>query len=349
MTLGKLRSWISPAIFVLVSFEPAWGQEHLPVPGADHGSVAAPPHPVAEAAACTGPCEGSKFGGGFFVDVEYLYLQPRRRAQDFAIIDPNLAGTAVGSIESVNWSSNSGYGIGAGYRIGNQGWFVAAHYMYFHSGNDRTLNSPAGGTLIATMTHPGFVDLVDSAVGTSTINYNVLDVDFGRKYYPCDSFQFGWTAGGRFAWIDQGLNAFYVGNTANQSVVSSPVDFNGCGVRVGGDAQWFFGRGFGLYAQAAGSLLAGDFRTSLVETNNAGATVITNVSDRYRKVVPVAEIGIGGVYQREHFRARIGYYITNWFGMVDSPDIIHDFSNKLSHRTSDLSLDGLLVQLAFAY
>ena len=199
------------------------------------------------------------------------------------------------------------------------------------------------------MTHPGFVDLVNSALGTSNLNYNVFDLDFGRTHRISDCFQASWTAGGRFAWIDQGMNAFYNGNTANQAVVSSPINFNGAGVRIGGDVQWLFGRGFGLYGQAAGSLLAGDFRTNLYEANNAGASVITNVDDRFRKVVPVAELGVGAVYQRDHVRVRLGYYITNWFGLVDSPDIVHDFTNKLSHRVSDLSLDGLLAQLIFAY
>ena len=96
-------------------------------------------------------------------------------------------------------------------------------------------------------------------------------------------------------------------------------------------------------------MLAGDFHTSLYEANGAGAAIITDVFDRFRKVVPVAELGMGAVYQREHIRARLGYYITNWFGLVDSPDIVHDFSNKLSHRVSDLSLDGLLIQLLFTY
>ena len=46
---------------------------------------------------------------------------------------------------------------------------------------------------------------------------------------------------------------------------------------------------------------------------------------------------------------RLGYYITNWFGLVDSPDIVHDFSSKLSHRVSGFQFYGLLLQFLFAY
>ncbi len=354
MSRRTLRSWVSPAVLVLLSMQPVWAQEHhLPAPANGAGTASPPPHSftVTDAGhgAAAGPCDDCRFGGGFFLDLDFLYLQPRRRAQNFAIVNPSLAGTAIGDIESVNWRADCGYRIGGGYRIGNQGWFVGANYTYFHASNQVFLGRPAGGTLIATMTHPGFVDMVDTAFATSNINYNVLDIDIGRTHRMSDTFQASWSTGGRFAWIDQGLNAFYNGNTANNAVVTSPIEFNGAGVRAAGEAQWLFAGKFGIYGTAAGSLLAGDFRTNLYEANAGGVTVISNLSERFRKVVPVAELGIGAVYQREHARLRLGYYITNWFGMVDSPDVVHDFSNKLSYRQSDLSLDGLLVQLLLSY
>src|SRR5262249_51529843 len=133
--------------------------------------------------------------------------------------------------------------------------------------------------------------------------------------------------------------------TANESLVSSPVRFNGAGLRVGAEGQWTLGRGLALYANAHGSLLTGDFRTSLLETANAGAFVITDVTDRFRKVIPVTELGLGLAWHNESLHVRVGYEITNWIGMVDSPDFVHDFTNKLSRRVSDLSLDGLSAQV----
>lgn len=350
MSRGTWRSWAGPTVFVLFGLQPVLGQEHLPAP-----ALAPPPPPPANApvsaAICDScaPCKEWLFGGGFWVDGSFLYLQPRRRAQDFAIVDPNTAGTAVGDIRSADWASNAGYQVGLGYRIGNNGWFISTNYTYFHSNTDVVLGKPAGGTLIATMTHPGFVDLVDTANAASNLNYNVIDLNIGRVNRVSDTFQLAWSAGGRFAWIDQNFNVYYNGQTATNAQVSSPINFNGAGLRVAGDAQWLIAGGFGLYANGAGSLLAGDFHTYLYEANGGGSAIITDVFDRFRKVVPVAELGMGAVYQREHVRLRLGYYITNWFGLVDSPDIVHDFSNKLSHRVSDLSLDGLLLQALFAY
>ena len=54
-------------------------------------------------------------------------------------------------------------------------------------------------------------------------------------------------------------------SNATNAQVSSPINFNGAGLRVAGAAVWLIAGGFGLYGQAAGSLLAGDFRMNLYE------------------------------------------------------------------------------------
>jgi hypothetical protein len=283
--------------------------------------------------------------GSFLVKGEYLLLQPRRRAADFAIVDPNQDGVPQGSIESVFWNADSGYRAGVGYRLPDNGWEIGATYTYFRAGNTRALAAPPGGTLYATLTHPGFVDAVDTALGSSALNYNVVDVEAAHCLRVSDTVCLSLSGGGRFAQINQTLEAIYNGQTANQSLVSSPVRFNGAGIRVGGEGQWTLGRGLALYANAHGSLLTGDFRTSLTETANAGAFVITDVSDRFRKVIPVTELGVGVAWHNESLHVRVGYEIANWIGMVDSPDFVHDFTNKLSHRVSDLSLEGLSAEV----
>jgi hypothetical protein len=66
--------------------------------------------------------------------------------------------------------------------------------------------------------------------------------------------------------------------------------------------------------------------------------------------VPVAELGLGLMWQGDHLQARIGYEMTNWFDFVDSPDQVDDVTpGKLGKRTSDFSLDGLVISLGFSY
>jgi hypothetical protein len=75
---------------------------------------------------------------------------------------------------------------------------------------------------------------------------------------------------------------------------------------------------------------------------------VVALSDHYRKIVSVAELGVGLGWQSEAFRFRVGYEMTNWFGMVDSPDLVHEL-NKPTRRLSDLSIDGLALEVLFTY
>lgn len=342
-----LAGWIVAGM--LVTYSPTWSQApiSLPAPQMPDAPVAGRAEPQVEPA--TEPWISEDWqAGNCFVSFEYLLMKPLRRALDFAIDSPVNDGTAQGTIESVSLNTSSGVRTGGGYRL-PEGWELGLYYTYLHSGGDNNLRSLPGGTLYATPTHPGFIDAVDSAQASANLNYSVFDVEFGRRFRPTESFTLLVNAGGRFAWIDQDFAVLYDGQSANLASLSSPSRFHGGGVRVGGEGQWTVLRRCGLYGRAYGSLVCGDFRTSLVETNNAGFAVISNVIEDYRKVVPVAELGFGVSWQGEHLRIRVGYELVNWFGLIDSPDIVHDFSNKTSRRLSDLGLEGMIAQFDFTF
>lgn len=300
------------------------------------------PHPETEEAA-----QEEEHSKWFFVG-EYWLVQPRRRALNFAIIDPNQDGFPQGSIQSIDLDSASGFRVGAGYE-NCEHWTLGAYYTYFFTGNNRDIFAPQGGTLYATLPHAGTVFAVDQAMATSGLKYQVLDVEGGRRFESGEHMSFWVGGGGRFAFIEQSLRAVYNGQSAYLAVVDSPIQFDGGGLRLGAEGDFKVGHGLGFYGRAFGSLLAGNFNTSLTETNNNGAAVITAVSEHYRKVVPVAELGLGMYWKRDQWKALVGYEFTNYFGLVDSPDFVHDYTNKLSYRTSDLSLDGLRIGLQIDY
>ncbi len=157
-------------------------------------------------------------------------------------------------------------------------------------------------------------------------------------------------AGARFAQIDQNLAAGYNGGDANFDRVASDLRFSGAGLSIGGEANVDMYYGWGLYARGRFSMVLGENNTSLVETNNAGATIITNVSERFDKVIPVLELGMGVSWEYRNWRLTAGYEITNWFGLVDTPDFVSDVSlGKSARRISDLSLDGLAVRAVWSF
>jgi hypothetical protein len=277
-------------------------------------------------------------------------MKPRRGDLDFAISDPNSNGTPIGPIESLEWGTTSGVRVNLGYRFPGEGWALSGTYTYLSSTDKRSVASPSGGILFATLTHPGFIEQVATADASTNINYNVLDIDIGRPFEIGNSCTVRVFGGGRVAWIDQNLNVTYDGVDANNAHVSSPISYDGGGLRVGCEGYWNLRWGFSVFVRGAGSLLVGHFRTNVLETNQNGAVIFTDVSDRFVQMTPVAEIGLGVAWHYENFVVKLGYEMTNWFNLVDSPNFVDDVhQGKFVHNTSDLSLDGLFLQVGLGY
>jgi hypothetical protein len=287
---------------------------------------------------------------GFLADAEYLYMRARSRPLDYAIPSSNPLGGPVGAIQSVDYEWRSGFRIGAGVRLPTEGWEAVFNYTYLHSSNNAHTASPPGGVLLPTLSHPGFVDVADTASAQVGLNYNVFDVEFAKRIHASETLDLRLFAGPRFANIHQGVDANYDGRDAHNDLVRSGVSFDGGGLRVGGEGTWHLTKGLGLYARAGGSLVVGRVTSRLSEANNNGASVITDVSDRFDKVIPVAEVGMGLSYQWRSLRVMVGYEFVNWFGLIDGIDFADDAHvGKYTRRTGDLSLDGLMLRAEWSY
>jgi Legionella pneumophila major outer membrane protein precursor len=283
-------------------------------------------------------------------DAQYLYMRVRRQPEDYVLVNPTGDPTrAIGTQQDIGWDWRSGMRLGFGYQFGEQ-WDAMFHYTYLHSANIERTASDGTSVLQPTLTHPGFVEQALTAEADNSFNYNVFDVEFGKQVYHCNGTWFRIFGGPRFAKVDQAVNANYNGLDANQDQVRAHQSFDGGGLRVGGEGVLEFAKGLGLYCNASGSMLVGNVRTSLTETNNAGASTIVDVSDRFDMVIPVAEITMGIQYQRRNLRLMAGYQFVNWFGLQQQLDYANDSQvAKPIRRSGDLSLDGLVLQAMFIY
>jgi hypothetical protein len=281
---------------------------------------------------------------------DYLYMRARREANDFAVFAPNNFAVPNGSIESVDWASQSGFRVGAAYEMEN-GWQWGLQYTYFHSQGMAAYSVPSGGSLYATMARGGGIDDVTYASADSNINYQVFDIVAAKniKWTDVDLLV---NAGVRTAFIDQTLNALYNGGSvgATNAIVSSPVYFRGAGLTLGGEGTYHIYKGFGLYARAQGSLLSGETHNLLTETNDNGSVPVVVVSEKHENIIPVAELGMGFSWEYEHVFIKVGYELTDWFGLINSPAFTDSTNIGLpTRRTSDLTLEALAVQLGVTF
>jgi len=287
---------------------------------------------------------------GLFGAVEYLLLRPRRGAFDFGIADPANDFIPGGKLESLNYELRSGVRASIGYRFKDSPWGVSMAYTFLRSSADRTLNAPTGGLIYPTLTRPGLTDEVGSAVAQSSLEYNVFDLEVGRRFHVDERLNVRAFGGVRFANIRQDFDVQYDRYDANVARVMTSSNFDGFGPLLGSEATLSVFRGFQLYARGSGALLTGKLVNPITETNNGGITQYASLDYRTRRVIPVMGMGIGGGWQHKNVSVRVGYEITNWFGLIDQPRFTNDFAvGKVTTRQSDLSLEGLFFQLGLKY
>jgi hypothetical protein len=280
----------------------------------------------------------------WYFDFEYLLVRPFIHGQDYAIVGTAPVAGPVGIIYNVEGGYESGMRVAASYRCPGECWDLQGVYTYMQNRGDSAVAAPAGASVFPTVTFPGFVTAVLAASAHYSFEVNVFDLEFGRHWQPCESLGLRAFIGPRFAGIDNKFDATYTGGAAVVAdLVHRQVNFEGGGFRIGGEARWKFWENFGLYVRGSASLLTGWFHSELTEVAD-GATVV-NVSQKFHKMAPVAELGLGISYQVRWLRVSAGYEFINWFGMDDGIDFTDDVSpGKYNHRINDLSFDGVVFR-----
>lgn len=191
---------------------------------------------------------------------------------------------AVGGDTVVNTSraKKPNFKYDPGFRIGlsNQccdNWDLALNWTHFH-----TKASVSGATEVLPTGTSVFISdwerLVNinpqTASARYTLNLDLVDLEFGRKFYVSSSFILRPQFGLRFARIDQNYRVASeaIGASDFVSGVRSRSDFLSVGPRVGLDIELSLGCGLSLFGNAAGSILFGKF-------DNHSREIFTNFAE----------------------------------------------------------------------
>ena len=288
--------------------------------------------------------------GGPFATAELLIMRPHRGALDFALPSDATGLVPTGDVVSLNYNMQPGLRGELGHRFAGTGWEAYFGYTYFHSSAFDLLTAPAGYSLFPTLTKPGLTNSAQFAAADSNFNYNVYDLMLAKRFALDDHLSLRMSGGMRFANISQAFNAYYDGLDAHAATASANSSFQGFGPIFGGEAVWAGWRGFHLYARGNAGMLSGQSSNPLLETNNAGATIYANTAYNIHLVAPMASMGFGGGWQYRTVFIRMGYEITNYWGVVNQPRFVDDVSvGKLTTRSSNISLEGLFIQAGMAF
>ena len=289
----------------------------------------------APCAAPIGPgCDAACGLPGFIGFIEVFQWETYVDHSPFAVTDDgagNFAGVSTG------FRDDNGYRVGAGWRFCD-GWDIVVAYTDFDAGGRRTFGEvpptgeiaglPPGLDALALIVGGAFaLPDVDSARERVRIDYEVWDVEAGRKYCVCKTLILRPFMGLRFADLRESRRNEYfnfdAGDVDSEQLLTRTA-IDGIGPRIGSRVSWNIGgSGFQLYSRGAVSLLWSDVslrQTHTLDTDNDGVIDMTETySENDDKIVPVIEIAIGIRYETlGGFFIAGGYEAQNWFDVINN-------------------------------
>ena len=297
-------------------------------------------------------------GNGISPRLDYLLWRARRRGLDFAIVDPNNNGLPEGPVASTFYDTDHGVRAGFTFSLPRPEWEFAAYYTYFHAHGNQTYTAPDGGVIYATLLAPLGPREVTGAFAQANVDLDVIDLQIGPRLAVAESLLLQLWAGVRSAHINMRCNALYTGGdtggfdellTFTGARSFQETHYRGLGLRVGGQGTWKIAPYTRLFARSSVSLLSGRFSESLLQDD--GGLTLVNLAEKWQQVTPVLELGLGLAYEvREDLHLSVGYELAHWFGLADSVDLSDDVAvGKTSRRQSDLTFEGLFVQVAILF
>jgi len=258
---------------------------------------------------------------GMFATVDFLYWFAKETGLTYALKTESpdskfslgaqsgvLNQVAPRKYKSMDEEWDPGFRAGLGLNSDCDGWDLYAHWTYFHTCNKRStsvkdttfefINFPLGKSLISPWFNPGNsagktlspnsndIHFFTKITAKWRINYNVLDLEIGRKYWLSQYMSMRPFMGIRGACT----RIHFSTNPSSESVVdiktvllsnetSYKIRFKnrfwGVGLLGGFQPDWHFGCGFSLFGNVDIALLWGDFDIKRKENTSSFSTVLT--------------------------------------------------------------------------
>jgi hypothetical protein len=260
------------------------------------------------------------------------------------------------AFETLDFDFATGLRVGVGLE---RDWGAKCYYTRFYTDTTDAVEGHVtpnflGSRLFAKeQTQPFFFRSGDIQ---AAIDYNVLDLDFGKSFGPSESWQLRPVLGLRGAWINQTFDTEFRGTWSDaaqgepNSVEHIKNDFWGIGPKLGIDNTLNLWRG-----QQCTVDLAMDFYTAYLLGFWTINDVATNTSDQgvvSTQVVPIhgrnfgaltfqAMIGLHLNYR--YWNATAGYELNDWLNQCQI------FDDATGPHNNDLILQGLCIRVSYGF
>ena len=326
------------------------------------------PAPQAAGPIAPAPATGSSgWEGHWILGADYLFTRPHFSEATAFVRGTQTASSFNATAQALDFQYSSSFRAFAGYqfegtdtqlrftytRFNNQTEEDAGHFAPGHFAVD-PFGNIAG---VAVVIDPSSAEFGHQLVGgdhiqaSAVVDANIFDLDLIKPIlWVCGGCEFKYTAGVRIAQIHQ----FY------QSTISESgsffgggiyaADFTGAGPRIGIQSERYFGacRQFSLFANAAGSLLVGQYDTNFGQSTTGPSFQATQNTDEIR-VLPVAEAEVGaGWSPLPWLSVSTGWMFQAWFDLGGSGGTFGGFYT-VTENSNIMAFEGLFLRAQLTF
>jgi len=300
-------------------------------------------------------CDPCRCGPNWFAFGDYLYMRPRDTEVAYAvpidgpIDEPDDPKIQIGPTAVADFDYESAFRVGFGAGLGDM-MSMGATYTYFDTDTSSS-TSVLPGDLVHTLVSHRQTDTASqqflSATADYSMDFDLVDVDFRRVLSCGCGHQITCLLGARYAGLQQDFMAEFSAPN-NEETVTTDVHFDGGGIRVGLDAEWYGrNRRCFVYGRSAASFVAGEFKGTYTQEDLFGQDVIYTDWQAGRIVTMLdLEVGIGFSSRNGRMRASAGYMVSGWFNTVNTDEFIRAVAvtSDFTGLNNSMSLDGAVVR-----
>jgi len=327
----------------------------VPSAAASQGMATMPSAPAEQPCCGTGGCDvgcGGRGGCGscdpvwrFFGD--FLCLRPRNQGVEYAApFDSTLTGSPLqaGPTLVMNPEYSAGFRAG-GVRALDGCSEVAATYTYYRSENSLGPDSTRVGVqpMVFEPSTPDAGSTWTDAAAHEINTFQYADIDYRHNIWGCDCTSVNYFIGMRYASLGQEFDSTFTDPNLGIANMWTHVNFDGVGLRLGLDGERIVRGGFFATAKAAANFVGGEFRADYLQGSTA-APVEATTDWREARFVSIleAEVSVGWQSPEGHFRASVGYLLTDWCNAVKPSDYINSIQTN-SYRGANTPANTSLV------
>jgi hypothetical protein len=310
----------------------------------------------------SGSWEGQWFFGG-----DFLYVRSHFSQATAFVEGSQTASTYHVSAEALDLQYTPSFRVFAGYRIEGTDTELKFTYTRFTADTQSDAgNFSAGhfavdpfGNVVGTavVVDPSSAEFGHAIVGgdhiqaTADVHVNIFDLDLIKPLmWVCGGCELKYNAGVRIADVDQSYQSTILKSGAFFSGGDYTGDFTGAGPRIGLQAQRYFGscRQFSIFANAAGSLIVGDFNSHFDQRTTAPVFQASQDTEQIR-LIPVAETEIGAGWSPLPWcNLSAGWLFQAWFDLGASGGTYGGFYT-VTQNANLMAFDGLFARFELSF